>query len=408
MAGKLEMSAFHYRAVNPAGKIISGVMQGDSARQINNQLREKSLTPLAINPAAEPGPSAGYFKRKKRLSPQDLAVVTRQMATLIAAGIPLAEALSSVAEQSNKLVIKAVMLGVRSKVMEGYSLALALAEFPAAFPDLYRTTIAAGEKSAKLSDILIRLAKYSEKQQKIKSKIRQAMIYPVMMLFVCVSVVVFMLTYIVPDIVAVFRQTDQLLPPVTLLLIRLSDILRHDGIYMLIFSGVLWVLIRRFFRYTQVRYRWQSLLLTIPLLGKSIKTVNSARFARTFGILNAAGVPVLEAMRSAAVLIRPLPMRDRVFDSIDKVREGCAIHKALQAGGYFSPLFIQLVAGGESSGQLDAMLEKAAQNQEEEVSALIETLLTLFEPLMILVMGAVVLFIVLAVMLPIFALDNVN
>ncbi len=401
------MTAFDYRAIDVNGKIKKGVLEGDSIRQVNAVLRDKALTPLEIQ-LAEQSQKRRCFRRKQGLSYQELTLVTRQMATLIAAGIPLADVLSGVAEQSQKVAIKQVILGVRAKVLEGYSLAAGLSAFPAAFPRLYCTSVAAGEKSGKLDQVLVRLADYIEKQQAIKRKIAQAMIYPVMMTVVCISVVLFMLVYIVPKIVEVFHQTQQSLPAITEFLISTSILLKKYGIYLLTAIVVLSFAVRRLLNHQELRCQFHRGLLAFPILGKAMMTMNAARFARTFGILTAASVSVLEAMNNAARLINPLPMQSAVLAAVEQVREGSSIHKALQKAGYFSPLFLHLLASGEASGELEVMLEKVAEHQESEVSTLIEGLLTLFEPLMILVMGGVVLFIVLAIMLPIFALDNFN
>lgn len=397
--------AFQYRAINSKGKPFSGVVEGDNARQASAKLREKGLIPLTLSPATQE--KRRFFRTNKRLRSQELSVVMRQIATLIAANIPVADALASVANQNHKPMIKRVILGVHSKVVEGHSLATGMEQFPAVFPRLYCTTVAAGEKSGKLSQILLRLAEYTERQQQIKRKIAQALIYPLMMLFVSTGVVFFMLIYIVPKIVDVFDQTEQTLPFATQTLIFISQLVKKQGGYFIgglvaaIYAG--FCLLKR----PKLRYRLQKILLKIPLLGKAIITINAARFSRTFGILKGAGVPVIDAMKSAAQLINPLPMRSAVLTAVQQVREGGAISKALQQTHYFSLMLIHLIASGENSGQLDTLLQKAAENQEAEVEALINGSLTLFEPLMILVMGGIVMFIVLAIVLPIFALDSV-
>ncbi len=410
------MGAFQYTALNQQGKRKKGVLEADTARQVRQQLRDKGLTALEVNAVSDRGakPKAGtekkksYFRftRSKRMSSSDLCLVTRQMATLLAAGIPLDEVLSGVANQNEKAHVKSILLGVRAKVMEGHTLASGMADFPSAFPKLYRTTVSSGEKSGKLDKVLIRLAEYTEKQQGIKRKIRQAMIYPTLMSVVSVLVVVFMLIYVVPKIVDTFNQTNQVLPMVTTILLAISHITKEYGLYLVGAGVLLSYLFSRLMKKESFREKIHRLLLKTPLLGKSIRIVNSARFARTFGILNAASVPVLEAMGSAAQLISPLPMRRSVEKSVAQVREGMPISVSLQNTGYFSPMFVHLVASGESSGQLEEMLQRAAINQEADVEAVIDGALTLFEPVMILVMGAVVMFIVLAIMLPIFSLDQ--
>ncbi len=409
------MGAFNYLALDVSGKRKKGVIEADTARQVRQKLRDQGLMPIDVNEELELDGinskrkmNAFRFLFRKSMSTTDLALVTRQLSTLLAAGIPLDETLTAVANQTEKPRVKSILLGVRSKVMEGHSLAAGMNDFPSAFPKLYRTTVASGEKSGQLDSILLKLAEYTEKQHDIKRKIRQALIYPALMTLVSSCVVVFLLIYVVPKIVDVFVQTRQTLPLVTSILIAISQEFRTNGFYFLIALVFAIIVFRKLLKKKRYRAPFDRFLLKLPILGKSIRTVNSARFGRTFGILNSAGVPVIEAMQTAMKLITPLPMRTAVENAIAQVREGSSIHRALQHARYFSPMFIHLVASGETSGQLDAMLQKAASQQEGDVEALINGALTLFEPVMILVMGSIVLFIVLAIMLPIFALDQMG
>lgn len=401
------MSAFNYVALDTTGKRKKGVLEADTARQVRQKLRDQGLTPLEVIAVSQKirVKKLSYFNR---INIADLALITRQLSTLLSAGIPLDEVLAGVARQTTKPQLKSIILGVRSKVMEGYTLAASMAEFPATFPKLYVTTVAAGEKSGKLDQVLLKLAEYTEKQHHIKRKIRQAMIYPSLMIVVSVAVIIFLLIYVVPKIVEVFSQTNQTLPIATIFLIGISNIVKNYGLYGLSLLVLGIYLFKQFLKKPNFREKYDQLLLNLPILGKNIRTINSARFARTFGILSAASVPVLEAMSAAQQLITPLPMRSAVSIAIEQVREGVSIHQALERTRYFSPMFIHLVASGEMSGQLETMLQKAAVNQEGDVEALIDSSLTLFEPVMILIMGSIVLFIVLAIMLPIFALDQVS
>lgn len=404
------MAAFQYRAIDKNGKAHKGVIETDSPRHVRQQLQERGLTTLELKLLTESSLRSmrSFHFAPKRMKSQDLSLVTRQMATLLNAGIPLDEVLSGVAKQNDKASVKNIILGVRSKVMEGYTLAMGMGEFPLAFPKLYRTTVSSGEKSGKLDLVLLRLAEYTERQQHIKRKIRQALIYPSLMVIVSIAVVFFMLMYVVPKIIDVFNQTNQELPLATKILLNISSAMRNYGLYFLGFLVMAGYGFTRMLKKPNFKRGFHKFLFKIPLLGKTMRTINSARFARTFGILNAASVPILEAMHASAQLITPLPMQEAVLASIEQVREGVSIHTALQKTGYFSPMFTHLIGSGEASGQLDAMLEKAAANQESDVESLIDGSLALFEPIMILVMGGIVMFIVLAVMLPIFALDNFN
>lgn len=408
------MTAFQYTAIDINGKRKKGVLEGDCPRAIRQQLREQQLTPLSVeivsdNIAVTEKSVMAFFKRRKRkISAADLALITRQMATLLQAGLPIDEMLTAVSRQTEKQFVKEILLGVRAKVLEGYAFADGLGDFPVAFPAIYRTTIAAGERGGKLEQVLLQLADYTEKQHHIRQKIKQAMIYPIMMMSVSLSIVIFLLIDVVPKIINVFNQTDQVLPTATKILIAISSGVQSDGIYFIILCLLLMWCWKRALKNAAFQMKVHRVLLKLPVISRTIRAINCARFGRTFGILNAAAVPVLDAMQAALGLIKPLPMQDAISQAITQIREGTSIHFALQKTGYFAPLFVHLVASGESSGQLDVMLEKAATYLEKEVEGLLQTAMTLFEPLMILVMGGVVLYIVLAIMLPIFALDNVS
>lgn len=403
------MTAFQYIALNPQGKRIKGVTEGDSVRAVRQELRDKQLMPLTVEAVSEKKTVTARFSFvSRKMSSADLSLITRQMAILLQAGLPIDEMLTAVSLQTEKQSSKEILLGVRAKVLEGYALADGMNDFPTAFPVLYRTTIAAGERTGKLGQVLDQLAEYTEKQHYIRQKIKQALVYPIMMISVSLSIVIFLLIYVVPKIIDVFNQTNQVLPLATEILINISHFVAHFGLYVLlglIIFIFMWV---RALKRKNFRKKVQAFMLKIPVIGRAIRTINGARFGRTLGILNAAAVPVLEAMQAAAGLVKPLPMYDKIEIAIAQVREGSAISVALQKTGLFAPMFIHLVASGEASGQLDTMLEKAATYLEKDVEGLIQMALTLFEPLMIIVMGGIVLYIVLAIMLPIFALDNVS
>lgn len=406
------MAAYHYVVLTQNGKRKKGVIAADSPKAVRQQLREQGYIPIEVSVVREQtqhqqvSKKRATFFQRKRIKAADLALLTRQLATLLNATIPLDEVLATVASQTEKSYIKSILLGVRARVLEGHSLAAGMDEFSNAFPRLYRTTIAAGENSGKLDQVLNKLAEFTERQHEIKQKVQQALIYPLLMTMVSIAVVIFLLIYVVPKIVNVFTQTKQTLPYATTILIRLSTFLQHDGLYLFVGIMAFIYIFMRMLKKRKFREKVDYLLLRLPIIGKAIKTVNSARFGRTFGILFAATVPVLDAMKASAQLITPLPMRDAVQQAIERVREGANIAFALRKTGYFAPMFIHLIASGEASGQLPLMLEKGAANQERDVEALIQSTLTLFEPVLILIMGAVVLFIVLAIMLPIFALDQ--
>lgn len=403
------MSAFQYSAMEQSGKKVKGIVEADSARSARQQLRDCNLVPLSVNNVSDKsneGKRLQFSFGRRQLSTAQLTLLTHQMATLLEAGIPIDEMLTAVAEQAEQDHIKRVLLGVRARVLEGFSLAKSLDAFPRSFPKLYRTTIASGEKSGKLSLILHKLADYIDRQRKMKSKILQAMLYPSLMSAVSILIVIFLLIYVVPKIVTTFTQVEMKLPLSTQILIAISNYFVHYGLYTLLGLVILIVALLRGLKNKRFRYSWDQIILKIPLLGRTIRTINEARFGRTFGILTAASVPVLEAMTAACELITPSPMRQAVSAAIEQVREGVSISHALKQTNYFAPMFIYLVSSGENSGSLEKMLDHATTTQEENVNVFLEGLLTLFEPMLILVMGGVVLFIVMAIMLPIFELNQ--
>lgn len=407
------MPAFHFIAVSGSGAEQKGVIEAENEKQARQFLRDKSLTLINLRPAivkqkaTEKRPLFASFRRKRGLSAQETALFTRQFATLLAAGLPIEECLQAVAEQTEKQSIKALILGVRGKVMEGHELAAALGEHPDSFSNLFCATIAAGEKSGHLDAVLLRLADYTEQQAAMRQKLKSALIYPSMIVLVAFGIVGFLLEYVVPKMVAVYGHLNQSLPFMTEMLISISGFARDYGLYLLAVIIIAVFLWRRAIRLNAaLREKSHLMLLRMPLFGHATQIADTARFARTLSILTAAGVSVLEAMKISSQLITLIPIKKSVEEAVNRVREGAAIYLALRQTTYFSPMSIHMIASGEASGQLESMLERVAKHQEEEITRLIDVTLALFEPAIILIMGAIVLFIVLAVLLPIFQLNQ--
>lgn len=401
------MPAFEYVAVDARGKQNRGVLEGDAARAVRQQLREQGLTPLEVTEVIERPVSKGFsFSGSGSLSTTELALFTRQLATLVRAGLPLETALQATAQQTDNPRAQRVTLGIRSKVLEGYSLAAALGDFPRVFPEIYRATVGAGEQSGHLDGVLERLADYTETQQALRQKVQVALFYPVILSLVAVGVVTALLAKVVPDIVGVFQNINAQLPLLTRMLIGVSDFLR-DWWWLLLgmivggFFG--W---RVLMRGEAFRTRVHRRILSLPLIGRLARGVNTGRFTRTLSILVNSGVPVLEALRISGEVVQNLPMRKAIETASQRVREGSTIHRALAADKLFPPITLHLIANGEASGELGEMLERAAQHSEREVETLVASLLGVFEPLLILTMGGVVLVIVLAILLPIFDLNT--
>jgi len=404
------MGAFDYVAVDATGRERKGVLEGDTARQVRQLLREQGLLPVAVNEVEEK--ERGGPRRPLRLGFQrglsagDLALVTRQLATLVKSGLPLEEALLACSQQTDKPRVRSVILGVRSKVTEGHTLADGLSDFPGSFPEIYRATVAASEQSGHLDAVLERLADYTDNREQLRSRTLTAMLYPVLLFVVCVAIVFFLLVSVVPKVVEVFRSSEAELPLLTQMLIAGSDFMRDYGLWLIVGLVAAGFIFSRWLRVESNRRRWHRTLLRVPLVGKVVRGSNTARFARTLSTLTASTVPVLEALRISSEVVTNLPMKAAVEDAAVRVREGAPIGRSLSVSRLFPPMMIHLISSGESSGELDTMLERAAIHQERELDSILQAVVGLLGPIMILVMGGLVLVIVLAMLMPIFELNQ--
>ncbi len=401
------MPAFEYIALDAKGQEEKGMLEADNAKQVRQILRDGNLTPLEVN-QVEKSENTNKTKTRRagKVKASELALLTRQLATLVQSGSPLEEALATTAKQSEKRNVKHILSAVRSKVVEGFSFADGLKTFPSVFPDMYRATVAAGEQSGHLDAVLERMADYTESRQETQQRISTAMFYPVILTILSIAIVAGLLAFIVPKIVDVFDNVGQTLPAMTQMLIAISDFVRVYGIYVAVLLVILYIIFKQMIKIPKWKYRYHSFLLKVPLIKKMVRGLNTARFARTLSILASSGVPILDAMSISAQVVQNLPMREAVNDAAVKVREGMTINRALEQSGYFPPMTVYLIASGESSGRLDDMLERAAIQQERETDAMLTNMLGIFEPVLILVMGAVVLLIVLSILLPILNLNQ--
>lgn len=401
------MGAFEYKALDPAGKEVKGVLEGDTSRQVRQLIRDKGWVPLSVDEVRE----REAKKRKQHaffsgVSATDLSLLTRQISTLAGSGLPIEEALGAVSQQTEKPRLKSMIMGVRSRVLEGHTLATALADYPHVFSELFRSTVEAGEHSGHINVVLERLADYTENRQALQQKMMMSLLYPVLISIVAVAVVILLLAYVVPQIVEMFDHIGQELPALTRGLIATSDFITSYGIYVALLGLSGFMIFRLMLRQAIFKRQYHRLILKLPLFGKLVRGLNTARFARTFSILAASGVPVLDAMRISAQVLQNLPMRDSVFEAANRVREGAAISASLGADGYFPPMMVHLIASGESSGNLEEMLERSAVTQEREMETLLSAIMGLFEPLMIIGMGGTVLVIVMAIMMPILDMNQ--
>lgn len=397
------MAAYHYKAIDAKGSVQKGLLEGDSARQIRQQLREKSLLPVEV--AAVNEQIHSKKGRHKKPSAYDLALMTRQLSVLLAASIPLEEALAAVAKQTQKTHIKSLMLAVRSHVLEGYSLANALKQV-ASFPPLYIATIAAGEKSGHLDLILNQLADYTENRFALQKKIQGAMVYPIVLMVMAVAVVIGLMSYVVPKIVKVFEQSEQALPLITQVVLAISNIITQW--WWLLLGGFV-LLSFAIFRFVKTHSgqefvdRWA---LRLPIFARLSRGLNAARFASTLAILVRSGVPLIEALHIGAAVTTNIHIRRTIEQAANKVTEGASLSSQLEKSNYFPPMMVQMIKSGENSGELEDMLSRAASMQEAEATNFISTLLALLEPLMLVLMGVIVMIIVMAVMLPIMNMND--
>jgi general secretion pathway protein F len=402
------MAAFRYEAYDATGRLQKGVLEADTARQLRAKLREQGLLVAAAEALTETAVSGGGSRsiRRRRLSGAQLSLITRQFATLLAAGLPVEQTLNALIEQADTDYQRQVLAGVRGEVLAGHALARALQKYPRVFPELYVTLVAAGEQSGRLGEVMERLADYTESHQALRQKVGLAFVYPAIVTLVAGAVVLGLLTYVVPQVVNVFQNTNQTLPWLTRALIGLSDFLRASWwLWLAAIVVAVWSA-RRALARPGPRLRFHRWLLRLPLVGTMVRGVNSAQLASTLGILVGSGVPLLAALQAGAGVVANLPMRHAVEEAARKVREGGSLSRALAAARLFPPMLVHMIASGEASGRLVHMLERAAEQQSREMENRVMGLTSLLEPLLIVVMGAVVLVIVLAILLPIFEMNQ--
>ncbi|MGB0936311.1 MAG: type II secretion system inner membrane protein GspF [Colwellia sp.] len=406
------MAAFDYQAVDSRGKTKRGVIEGDTPRQVRGLLRSQGLMPTEVVPTLKKN-AQGEAKtsllspsKGSKISTSDLALITRQLATLVESGLPLEESLMAVGEQCEKNQIKSMIMGVRTKVTEGYGLSESMAEYPKIFNRLYRAMVAAGEKSGHLDKVLNRLADYTEQRQEMRSQLIQALVYPIIMTVVAVAVIAILLTAVVPKIVGQFEHMGENLPGTTQFLIASSDFLRDYGLLILLLLAAVILLFSQLMKKPHLQLAFHQKIISVPGIGKVIRGINTARFARTLSILTASAVPLLESMRISGEVLDNLYIKKKVQESTNKVREGASLKVSLEQTKLFPPMMLHMIASGEKSGELEHMLGRAADNQDRDFNALVNISLKAFEPALMVAMAGVVLFIVMAILQPILQLNN--
>ncbi len=405
------MAAYEYVALDAGGRQRKGVLEADSVRQIRQLLRDQGLVPLSVDTTSERGRSSGQRSNllqrwRGRMSVMDQALFTRQLSTLIAAGLPIEEALKATAQQTEKRHVSALIMSIRSRVLEGHSLASAMAQYPGAFGDLYRSTVSAGEHSGHLDKVLHNLADYTERRFESQRNVEMAMMYPIILFLIAVGIVGALLIYVVPDIVSVFDQTDEALPWLTVSLINLSEFVGRYYLAIALLIGVAIFAIRWLLQQPQIQLSWHRRKLTLPLIGRIVRAANASRYASTLSILTVSGVPLVDAMNIAGEVVSNKWLKRRLTEATQRVSEGASLRAALDSAGYFPPMLLHMVASGESSGELDTMLARVADYQQQELERITTTLVRMFEPMMLILMGGIVLLIVLAILLPIISMNQ--
>jgi general secretion pathway protein F len=401
------MAAFEYQALDEAGRTRKGVIEADSARHARALLRDQALMPTKVNVTASQSTikrSGVSFQRK--LGHLDRVLFTRQLATLIGSSLPIEAALAAVAEQAEKQHVKGLIMAIRSKVLEGHSLAVSLSDHSSSFNALYRATVAAGEQSGFLDKVLENLADYEERQFSATRNVEMAMVYPAVLLTMAVLIISGLMVYIVPDMVNVIVDTGQELPWFTTVLIGITDLMANYW-WLLIIAVALSVLcIRWLLAQPRMRLRWDRMKFDMPLIQRITRSANAARYTNTLSILTRSGVPLVEAMHIASGVVSNQWLQRALTEATQRVSEGISLHISLGKVGQMPPMLLHMVAAGEQSGTLDAMLGRVADFQQSEVERVVSALVKLFEPLMLLLMGGVVLFIVMAILLPMLSMNQ--
>lgn len=402
------MAAFEYRALTPEGVEQKGVAEADSSQQLRQQLRDRQLTPLNIQAlkSGQQQQQSGFSLWRRSLSTDDLALLTRQLGTLLQSGMPLTDALAVLAKQSEKPKVASLIASIRAGVLEGRGLSDTMGDHPQAFPPMYRASVAAGEQAGKLDRVILRLAEHTEKRGQTQQQLLMAMIYPALLVLVTIGIVSGLLIFVVPDVVEVFEDQGQTLPPLTRGLLLVSAVIGNYGAILLLSMIVGAIALRWYLSKTGPRLKWHRVITRLPLIGKLSKTVNSSQFAATVSLLINSGVPLVDALRIASEVVPNMWWRERLQIVRTRVQEGGSLSRSMEEIGDFPPMMLAMVSSGEASGQLDTMLERVADAAEREQDAAIGTIMGLFEPFVLIIMGVSVLLIVVAILQPIFELNQ--
>ena len=405
------MPAFQYVALNPQGKEIKGILEADSARQLRQTLRDQALTPMQVEPSNKQFDKDSnqhvFSLFTPKLKALDRVLFTRQLSTLLASSMPIEESLNAIAQQNEKQSNKALIMGIRSRVLEGNSLAQSLLEYPSSFSNLYCSSVAAGEQSGFLDQVLDNLSNYLEREHESYRNVEMALMYPIILLIVAFVIVGALMVYVLPDMIDVIENTGQTLPWATTLLISVTELLKSFWWVLLCGILALSLFIRGILNQEKVRLIWDAFKFSLPIIGKIIRSSNSARFSNTLSILTKSGIPLVDAMKIASEVVANKALQTDLRTATQDVVEGKSLRESLENISHFPPMMMHMIGSGEQSGELDQMLARVAEYQQAEVERLVSTLVKLFEPAMMIIMGGTVLFIVMAVLLPILSMNQI-
>ena len=405
------MPAFQYVALNPQGKEIKGILEADSARQLRQTLRDQALTPMQVEPSNKQfdkdSNQHGFSLFTPKLKALDRVLFTRQLSTLLASSMPIEESLNAIAQQNEKQSNKALIMGIRSRVLEGNSLAQSLLEYPSSFSNLYCSSVAAGEQSGFLDQVLDNLSNYLEREHESYRNVEMALMYPIILLIVAFVIVGALMVYVLPDMIDVIENTGQTLPWATTLLISVTELLKSFWWALLCGILALSLFIRGILNREKVRLIWDAYKFSLPIIGKIIRSSNSARFSNTLSILTKSGIPLVDSMKIASEVVANKALQTDLRTATQDVVEGKSLRESLENISYFPPMMMHMIGSGEQRGELDQMLARVAEYQQAEVERLVSTLVKLFEPAMMIIMGGTVLFIVMAVLLPILSMNQI-
>ena len=405
------MPAFQYVALNPQGKEIKGILEADSARQLRQTLRDQALTPMQVEPSNKQfdkdSNQHGFSLFTPKLKALDRVLFTRQLSTLLASSMPIEESLNAIAQQNEKQSNKALIMGIRSRVLEGNSLAQSLLEYPSSFSNLYCSSVAAGEQSGFLDQVLDNLSNYLEREHESYRNVEMALMYPIILLIVAFVIVGALMVYVLPDMIDVIENTGQTLPWATTLLISVTELLKSFWWVLLCGILALSLFIRGILNREKVRLIWDAYKFSLPIIGKIIRSSNSTRFSNTLSILTKSGIPLVDSMKIASEVVANKALQTDLRTATQDVVEGKSLRESLENISYFPPMMMHMIGSGEQSGELDQMLTRIAEYQQAEVERLVSTLVKLFEPAMMIIMGGTVLFIVMAVLLPILSMNQI-